>query len=382
MASPTRPIRRDRPVSAPSATRETEITRTPSMSRQDANAAFALSSFLQGTNATYIDDIYARYEKDPASVDSEWQEFFKSLKDAPDDVRKNAEGPSWARDHWPLTPRDDLTSALDGNWAAVEKVMGDKIAAKTQAKGTDKGPAEVTAADLHQATRDSVRALMLIRAYRMRGHFHAKLDPLGIEAPRNREELDPRSYGFAEADFDRRIFLDHGLGLEYGTLRDIVAICERPYCQTLGVEFMHITNAAHKAWIQEGIEGPDKEISFTREGRRAILTKLIEAEGFEKFCDVKFTGTKRFGLDGGESLIPALEQIIKRGGNLGVKEIVVGMPHRGRLNVLTQVMGKSHRALFHEFKGGSANPDAVEGSGDVKYHLGASSDREFDGNRI
>ena len=351
------------------------------MSRQDANAAFALSSFLQGTNATYIDDIYARYEKDPASVDSEWQEFFKSLKDAPDDVRKNAEGPSWSRDNWPQTPRDDLTSALDGNWATVEKVIGDKIAAKAQAKGPAKG-GEVTAAELHQATRDSVRALMLIRAYRMRGHFHAKLDPLGIEAPRNREELDPRSYGFAEADFDRKIFLDHVLGLEYGTLREIVAICERTYCQTLGVEFMHISNAAHKAWIQERIEGPDKEISFTREGRRAILNKLIEAEGFEKFCDVKFTGTKRFGLDGAESLIPALEQIIKRGGNLGVKEIVVGMPHRGRLNVLTQVMGKSHRALFHEFKGGSANPDAVEGSGDVKYHLGASSDREFDGNRI
>jgi len=259
----------------------------------------------------------------------------------------------------------------------VEKVVGGKIAAKAQVKG-----AEITAAELHQATRDSLRALMLIRAYRMRGHFHANLDPLGIEAPRNREELDPRSYGFAEADFDRKIFLDHVLGLEYGTLREIVAICERTYCQTLGVEFMHISNAAQKAWIQERIEGPDKEISFTREGRRAILNKLIEAEGFEKFCDLKFTGTKRFGLDGAESLIPALEQIIKRGGNLGVKEIVVGMPHRGRLNVLTQVMGKSHRALFHEFKGGSANPEDVEGSGDVKYHLGASSDREFDGNRI
>jgi 2-oxoglutarate dehydrogenase E1 component len=347
------------------------------MSRQDANAAFALSSFLQGTNATYIDEIYARYEKDPASVDADWQEFFKSLKDTPADVRKNAEGPSWGRDNWPLTPSDELTSALDGNWAEVEKSVGTKIAAKAQVKGSD-----LTAADIHQATRDSVRALMLIRAYRMRGHFHAKLDPLGIEPARNREELDPRSYGFVESDFDRKIFLDHVLGLEYGTLREIVAICERTYCQTLGVEFMHITNAAQKAWIQERIEGPDKEISFTREGRRAILMKLVESEGFEKFCDLKFTGTKRFGLDGAESLIPALEQIIKRGGNLGVKEIVVGMPHRGRLNVLTQVMGKPHRALFHEFKGGSANPDAVEGSGDVKYHLGASSDREFDNNRI
>src|SRR6201996_9229341 len=300
------------------------------MSRQDANAAFALSSFLQGTNATYIDDIYARYEKDPASVDGEWQEFFKSLKDAPDDVKKNAEGASWGRDHWPLTPRDDLTSALDGNWAQVEKAVSAKLAAKTQAKGTEKG-GDITPAELHQATRDSVRALMLIRAYRMRGHFHAKLDPLGIEAPRDREELDPRSYGFVDGDFDRKIFLDHVLGLEYATLREIVAICERTYCQTLGVEFMHISNAAQKAWIQERIEGPDKEISFTPEGRRAILNKLVESEGFEKFCDIKFTGTRRFGLDGAESLIPALEQIIKRGGNLGIKEIVVGMPHRGRL---------------------------------------------------
>ena len=332
---------------------------------------------MQGTNAPYIDDIYARYEKDPASVDTEWQAFFKSLKDQPADVRKNAEGPSWSRHNWPLAPRDELTSALDGNWAEVEKTVGTKIAAKAQAKG-----AELTSADIHQATRDSVRALMLIRAYRMRGHFHAKLDPLGIEPPRDREELDPRTYSFTESDYDRKIFLDHVLGLEYATLREIVAICERTYCQTLGVEFMHISNGAQKAWIQERIEGPDKEISFTREGRRAILTKLVEAEGFEKFCDLKFTGTKRFGLDGAESLIPALEQIIKRGGNLGVKEIVFGMPHRGRLNVLTQVMGKPHRALFHEFKGGSANPDAVEGSGDVKYHLGASSDREFDNNRI
>ena len=347
------------------------------MSRQDANAAFALSSFLQGANASYIDELYARYEKDPASVDAEWQDFFKSLKDAPADVQKNADGPSWSRDNWPLSPRDDLTSALDGNWAEVEKVVGSKLAAKAQAKGAD-----LSSADVHQATRDSVRALMLIRAYRMRGHFHAKLDPLGLEPARDHEELDPRSYGFTDADLDRKIFLDHVLGLENATLREIVAICERTYCQTLGVEFMHISNGAQKGWIQERIEGPDKEISFTPEGRRAILMKLIEAEGFEKFCDLKFTGTKRFGLDGAESLIPALEQIIKRGGNLGVKEIVVGMPHRGRLNVLTQVMGKPHRALFHEFKGGSANPDAVEGSGDVKYHLGTSSDREFDNNKI
>ena len=223
---------------------------------------------------------------------------------------------------------------------------------------------------------------MLIRAYRARGHFHANLDPLGLEAQKNEEELDPRTYGFTDADLDRPIFLDKVLGLEFGTVRQIVGILRRTYCQTLGVEFLHISNGAQKGWIQERIEGPDKEITFTREGKRAILNKLVEAEGFEKFSDLKFTGTKRFGLDGAESMIPALEQIIKRGGALGVREIVIGMPHRGRLNVLAQVMAKPHRAIFHEFKGGSSTPDAVEGSGDVKYHLGASSDREFDHNTV
>ncbi|MGB6467150.1 MAG: 2-oxoglutarate dehydrogenase E1 component, partial [Xanthobacteraceae bacterium] len=210
----------------------------------------------------------------------------------------------------------------------------------------------------------------------------ANLDPLGLEPQKNEEELDPRTYGFSDADLDRPIFLDKVLGLEFGTVRQIVGILRRTYCQTLGVEFLHISNGAQKGWIQERIEGPDKEITFTREGKRAILNKLVEAEGFEKFSDLKFTGTKRFGLDGAESMIPALEQIIKRGGALGVREIVIGMPHRGRLNVLAQVMGKPHRAIFHEFKGGSSTPDAVEGSGDVKYHLGASSDREFDNNTV
>src|SRR5919206_5072450 len=198
----------------------------------------------------------------------------------------------------------------------------------------------------------------------------------------NDQEPHPSHYGFTDADCDRPIFLDKVLGLEFGTIREIVAILDRTYCQTLGVEFMHISDPTEKAWLQERIEGPDKEITFTREGKRAILNKLVEAEGFEKFLDLKYTGTKRFGIDGAESVIPALEQIIKRGGALGVREIVLGMAHRGRLNVLAQVMGKPHRAIFHEFKGGSYAPDEVEGSGDVKYHLGASSDRVFDGNQV
>ena len=347
------------------------------MARQDANETFLNTAFLYGANAPYIEDLYARYEKDPSSVDAEWQAFFGALKDDKQAVEKNARGASWKKPNWPIPANGELVSALDGNWTQVEKAVGDKIKAKAQAKG-----AELSQAEVLQATRDSVRAIMLIRAYRVRGHLHAKLDPLGINPRPNDQELHPSHYGFTEADWDRRIFLDNVLGLEFATIREIVAILERTYCQTLGVEFMHISDPAEKAWIQERIEGPDKEITFTREGKRAILNKLVEAEGFEKFLDLKYTGTKRFGLDGGESLIPALEQIIKRGGNLGCKEIVLGMAHRGRLNVLTQVMGKPHRALFHEFKGGSFAPDDVEGSGDVKYHLGASSDRAFDGNNV
>lgn len=347
------------------------------MARQDANENFLNTAFLYGANASYIEDLQARYEKDPASVDAEWQAFFGALKDDKQAVEKAANGPSWEKPNWPIHANGELVSALDGNWAQVEKAVGDKIKAKAEAKG-----AEISQIDVQQATRDSVRAIMLIRAYRVRGHLHAKLDPLGINPRPNDQELHPSHYGFTEADWDRKIFLDNVLGLEFGTIREIVTILERTYCQTLGVEFMHISDPVEKAWIQERIEGPDKEISFTKEGKRAILNKLVEAEGFEKFLDVRYTGTKRFGLDGGESLIPALEQIIKRGGNLGVKEIVLGMAHRGRLNVLTQVMGKPHRALFHEFKGGSFAPDDVEGSGDVKYHLGASSDRNFDGNNV
>jgi 2-oxoglutarate dehydrogenase E1 component len=347
------------------------------MGRQDANDVFAQTSFLYGANAGYIEDLFARYQANPASVDADWQAFFGALKDDAKDATTASGGASWQRPNWPIHANGELISALDGNWAQVEKNVGDKLKGKAQAKSV-----ELSEADVQQATRDSVRALMLIRAYRMRGHLHAQLDPLGIEAKKANEELDPASYGFTAADMDRKIFIDHVLGMEFATIREMIAVLDRTYCQTMGVEFMHITDPAQKGWIQERIEGPDKEIAFTREGKRAILNKLVEAEGFEKFIDLKYTGTKRFGLDGGESLIPALEQIIKRGGNLGVKDIVLGMAHRGRLNVLTQVMSKPHRALFHEFKGGSAAPDDVEGSGDVKYHLGASSDREFDGNKV
>ncbi|MEP3232399.1 MAG: 2-oxoglutarate dehydrogenase E1 component [Hyphomicrobiales bacterium] len=350
------------------------------MAREDANQMFADTSFLYGANAAYIEELYAQYKENPQSVTAEWQQFFAGESDDAADVIKNAKGASWKRDNWPIPENGELVSAMDGDWGPVgdepldSKALGKKIAAKGAA---------LSDADVQKATQDSIRAIMMIRAYRARGHLHAKLDPLGIAG--NKEdfnELDPTNYGFVEEDYDRPIFIDNYLGIESTTIREMVAILQRTYCSTLGVEFMHISDPIAKSWIQQRIEGPDKEIAFTENGKKAIFNKLVEAEGFEKFIDIRYTGTKRFGLDGGESLVPALEQIIKRGGQLGVEEIVFGMAHRGRLNILSQVMGKPHEAIFHEFKGGSYAPDDVEGSGDVKYHLGVSSDREFDGNNV
>ncbi len=346
------------------------------MNQHDRSLVQADDSFLNGTNAGYIEDLYARYEADPQAVDPQWQAYFTTLADNRDMVERSASGPSWTRTNWPIAAHGELISALDGNWGVTEAIIASKLQSKAE------GAPAVSQADIQQAARDSVRAIMMIRAYRMRGHLHANLDPLGIARQLDHEELHPASYGFTESDYDRKIFIDHVLGLEYATIFEMLAILRRTYCATIGYEFMHISNPQEKAWIQERIEGRNKEVAFTNEGKRAILTKLVEAEGFEKYLDVKFTGTKRFGLDGGESMVPALEQIIKRGGALGVQEIILGMAHRGRLNVLSQVMAKPHRAIFHEFKGGSASPDNIEGSGDVKYHLGASSDREFDNNSV
>jgi 2-oxoglutarate dehydrogenase E1 component len=349
------------------------------MNKTDLVTAFEQTSFLYGGNAQFIENLYAKYQQNPASVDPHWRQFFAGLDQGQKD---QVGGPSWQRKDWPRTPVDELTSALDGNWPVVaEKVIGAKLEAKAAAAAVP-AAAGPTPEDVRKATMDSVRALMMIRAYRMRGHLAADLDPLGLTEVIPQPELDPLSYGFTEADMDRPIFLDNVLGLESATIRHVLEILKRTYCHTLGVEFMHISDPEQKSWLQQRIEGEHKEINFTPEGKKAILNKLIEAEGFENFLNVKYTGTKRFGLDGGESMIPALEQIIKRGGNLGVKEIVFGMAHRGRLNVLANVMAKPFSAIFHEFKGGSSTPDEVEGSGDVKYHLGSSSDRAFDGNTV
>ena len=349
------------------------------MTEQSPNAQFRSHDFLDGANADYIDQMAARHAADPASVDASWAAFFAALDESDRVATAAAAGPSWARADWPPVPSDDLTGALTGEWPAApeSKAAGKKIVAKAAEAGVSLSDAQV-----QRAVLDSIRALMIIRAYRIRGHLAADLDPLGMQDRSRHPELDPKSYGFAEADMDRPIFIDNVLGLQVASMRQIVEIVKRTYCGTFALQYMHISDPEQAAWLKERIEGYGKEIQFTKNGRKAILNKLVEAEGFEKFLHVKYMGTKRFGLDGGESLIPAMEQIIKRGGNLGVRDIVIGMPHRGRLSVLANVMQKPYRAILNEFQGGSFKPEDVDGSGDVTYHLGASSDRSFDGNTV
>ena len=270
------------------------------MTDQSSNDQFHASSFMQGHNAEYLEQLYGQYAADPNSVDDAWRAFFGALGDAEMDVKAEAKGPSWARADWPPVPHDDLTQALTGEWEEVEvKAAATKIQAGAAKAGVDASNAAV-----RQAVLDSIRALMIIRAYRIRGHLIANLDPLGLTEHTPHPELDPKSYGFTDADMDRPIFIDKVLGLDFANMRQILDIVRRTYCGTFALQYMHISNPEEAGWLKERIEGYDKEIKFTREGRKAILNKMVEAEGFEKFLHVKYMGTKRFGLDGGESLIP------------------------------------------------------------------------------
>ena len=329
------------------------------MSSQKNNTTYKKTSFLEGSNFEFINEFYADYLSNPKSLPESWRQFFDGLSDEQKLVYEDLKGPSWS-------PEKKI-----GKISIEKKDIKDKAFTHT----------EINLESIKQATKDSVRAIMLIRAFRIRGHLIAKLDPLGLQQKEEHPELRPETYGFTKRDYNRKIFLDGVLGIQYGDLNQILKILKKTYCSNIGYEFMHMGDPDEKTWIRNRIEGPEKEIKFTVNGKKAILNKIIEAEEFEKYLHIKFVGTKRFGLDGGESLIPALEQIIKRGGSLEAKEIKIGMPHRGRLNVLANVMGKPFKAIFSEFFGKSSIQKKDFG-GDVKYHLGASSNREFDGNSV
>jgi len=338
---------------------------------------------LYGANETYIAEIFEKWRQDPDSVDQGWAGFFENLGDDEESLLGNHQGPSWA-------PR--ATKVVGRNGGSDRPVSLSDALSETETGGTPyqellnylksgSGPA-VDADKTRQATLDSIRALMLIRAYRMRGHMAANLDPLNLERRDMAAELEPASYGFKEEDWDHPIFINYYLGLESASLREIIKVCRETYCGNIGVEFLHIQDAEEKSWIQERVESSRNRKDFTNLGRRTILERLTQADIFETYLDKKYRGTKRFGLDGGESLVPMIEQIFKRGAQLNLEEVVLGMAHRGRLNILANVMQKPFQQVFAEFEGVPSSPDDVQGSGDVKYHLGTSADREFEGKTV
>jgi 2-oxoglutarate dehydrogenase E1 component len=317
-----------------------------------------LATALNGGNAAFIADLYAKWVESPASVDESFAALFDSLDDEARAVLEDAGGASWAP-----RPTASLGEPPQPGQPAPT-IAGD------------------TPAAIRTATLDSIRALMMIRVYRVRGHLEAKLDPLGLQIPKTHPELDPATYGFTDADWDRPIFIDRVIGRETATLREIVDLLRRSYCGPIGVEFMHIQDPEQKAWIQRRIEGAPWLHAFDAAEKRKILHQLTEAEGFESFCQKRYVGTKRFGLEGGEVTIPAMHAIIEKVVLDGTKEIVIGMPHRGRLNTLVNIVKKPLSALFSEFAGASFKPDDVQGSGDVKYHLGTSTDIEVAGRMV
>ncbi|MDB5411723.1 MAG: 2-oxoglutarate dehydrogenase component, partial [Rubritepida sp.] len=325
-----------------------------------------LASAMNGANAAYLADTYARWVEDPGSVDGSFAELFAALNDDARAVLTDAMGASWA-------PRPR------GGFAPAEDV-------KPAAKGAKPAAAAAPAAADPEATRravlDSIRALMFIRSYRVRGHLQAQLDPLGLQVTPPHPELSTEFWGFDEADLDRPIFIDKVLGFETATMRQISERLRATYCGHVGVEFMHIQDPDQKSWIQQRIEGAPWVGSFSTDEKRKILTQLTEAEGFEAFCAKKYVGTKRFGLEGGESTIPAVLTSIETAALGGTTEIAIGMAHRGRLNVLVNVVRKPYVQVFSEFKGSSFKPDDVQGSGDVKYHLGTSTDIEVAGKNV
>ena len=333
------------------------------MTSNGKNITFEQTSFLQGSNSPFIEELYLKFLNDPNSIPESWAEFFKGLNEDKDLIKKEISGPSWSPKKKIKTNDVIKQDDLDQNKKTIpdESLLSQKNFEKEKEK--------------------SVKAIALIRAYRIRGHLIANLDPLGMMERKYLEDLHPSDHGFKKEDYNKKIYLGSYMNKGYATINEILSFFRKIYCSSIGVEYMHITDPNEKIWFRERMEREENRLKFTENGKKAILNKLIQAEGFEKFLAVKFIGTKRFGIDGGEALIPALEQLVKKGGQLGVKEIKIGQPHRGRLNILANLLQKSYKRMFNEFAGEYAAFSA-DSTGDVKYHLGASSNREFDGNLV
>jgi len=329
------------------------------------NLEYKKTSFLNKSNSAFIEQMYLKFINKDSDLPESWKNYFLDIGDELDLIAKEINGPSWS----PQKKRIDLDE--------IQKTIDNKktnIPKESQQNGIDK-------IDIKKSNRDSIRAVSLIRSYRQRGHLISKVDPLELREIEYLDELHPESYGFNKEDYKNKIYLDGITNKDYSNIKEILSFLKKTYCGSIGYEYMHISNPSERKWIRDRVEKDENALQFTKNGKNAILNKLIQAEGFEKFLNTKFVGTKRFGLDGAESLIPALEQIIKIGGQFKIKEVKIGMSHRGRLNVLANVLQKSYKRIFNEFAG-EMNDDGEDTAGDVKYHLGASSDREFDGNSV
>ena len=327
-----------------------------------SNRKLEETSFLSKSNSTFIEQMYLKYLNKDANLSAEWKTYFEKLNEETSVAIKELEGPSW------------------GKKTKFKSEQLENIVLENKENGLSKNE-NYNTADFKEASNESIKAIALIRAYRIRGHLLAKLDPLGLSTTEYLDELHPDFYGFKKESYDKPIFLNGTINKNYSSIKEILSFLRKTYCGSVGYEFMHLSDPIERKWFRDRIELDEKGISFTKNGKLAILNKLIQAEGFEKYLAKKYVGTKRFGLDGGESLIPALEQIIKIGGQYSVKEVKIGMPHRGRLNVLANLLQKSYKRIFNEFAGEYGEIDK-DSTGDVKYHLGASSDREFDGNSV
>jgi 2-oxoglutarate dehydrogenase E1 component len=321
------------------------------------------TSFLNKSNSAFIEQMYLKFiEKDPELPQS-WKDYFEDLDEELNLVVKEINGPSWQ-----TTKKIDENVVLE-KYKNLEKETFFNKKKDNLSVGSEK------------SYRHSVRAVTLVRAYRTQGNLIATLDPLGLKTSEYIDELHPEYHGFKKEDYDYKIFLDGIINRKYASVREILSFLRKIYCGSIGYEFMHISNPKERKWFRDRVEKDEHAIKFITKGKLGILHKLIQAEGFEKFLHTKYVGSKRFGLDGCESLIPALEQIIKVGGRSKIKEVKIGMSHRGRLNVLANLLQKSYKRIFSEFAG-EIYSSAKESAGDVKYHLGASSDREFEGNSV
>lgn len=307
------------------------------------------SAHLSGGNAAYVEELYELYLHDPNAVPEEWRTYFQKLpadgNPAPDVSH------STVRDHFVL---------LAKNQRRAQPVSAGSVSSEHEKK--------------------QVEVLRLIHAYRLRGHQASTLDPLGLWQRPAPADLSIDHYGLTGAGLDTTFRTGElYIGKEEATLREIVDSLKSTYCGTFGAEFMHIVDSEQRKWFLQRLESVRGRPGFSAEARAHLLERLTAAEGLEKYLGTKYPGTKRFGLEGGESLIPMVDEIIQRCGSYGAKEIVIGMAHRGRLNVLVNTLGKNPRDLFDEFEG----KKIVElGSGDVKYRQGFSSNVMTSGGEV